>query len=95
MAEADLIAARLAAASQLFPLPHSDVGGRAVRDSVVYVEAEGNVIAVCVTDFDSAKREYRALVQLVATSSREMRSAPALPVHHHRAGADLNNPTDK
>lgn len=95
MPEADLIASRLATASQCFPLPHSDVDGCAVRDSVVYVEAEGNVITVCVTDYDGTKREYRALVQLVETSTREMRTAPALPVHHHRAGADLNNPTDK
>ncbi len=72
-----MIAARLAGASQLFPLPHSDVGGKAVRDSTVYVEDEGSVIAVCVTDFDGSRREYRAVVQLVATSTSEMRTLPA------------------
>lgn len=77
MAEAVLIAARLTSASLCFPLPHSDVDGRAVRDSVVYVEAEGNVITVCVTDFDCCKREYRAVVELVDSSTSEMSTTPA------------------
>ncbi|GAB5904580.1 hypothetical protein OKHIF_26810 [Mycobacteroides chelonae] len=77
MSETELIAARLASASQCFPLPHSDVDGRAVRDSVVYVEAEGNVITVCVTDFDGSKREYRAVVELIPTTIPEMRTTPA------------------
>ena len=77
MSEAAQIASRLASASQLFPLPHSDVGGRAVRDSVVHVDHDGDVITVCVTDFDGTKREYRAVVELVATGASEMRTAPA------------------
>lgn len=77
MAEADLIAARLASASQCFPLPHSDVDGRAVRDSVVYVGAEGKVIAVTVADHDGSKREYRAIVELVDASALEMSTTPA------------------
>lgn len=43
------IAARLAAASQLFPLPHSLVGGKAVRDSTVVVEVDGAAIAATMT----------------------------------------------
>lgn len=77
--EANKIAARLAAASQLFPLPHSPVGGKAVRDSTVVVEADGAAIAATVTDYDGRKREYRAVVQLVSDShSQEMRGAPAV-----------------
>ncbi|MDO3177739.1 hypothetical protein [Mycobacteroides abscessus] len=77
MSEADAIAARLASASQLFPLPHSDVDGRAVRDSVVYVDHDGDVVTVCVTDSDGIKREYHAAVRLVSASASEMRTAPA------------------
>lgn len=63
--EADLIAGRLAAASQWFRLPAKDVdgSGKKVRDSTVYVEAEGSVINVCVTDADGTRREHRAVVQ--------------------------------
>ncbi|RIU38543.1 hypothetical protein D2E83_16135 [Mycobacteroides abscessus] len=71
-----LITTRLAAASQCFPLPHSDVDGIAVRDSTVYVEADGNVITVCVTDYDGSKREYRANVRL-ASLPPEMSTTPA------------------
>lgn len=77
MSEADRIAARLAAASQHFPLPHGDVGGKAVRDSTVYIEAEGKVVAVTVTDFDGCTREYRAVVELVDASTLEMPTTPA------------------
>lgn len=77
--EADRIAARLAAASQLFPLPHNLVGGKAVRDSTVIVEVDGAAIAATVTDHDGHKREYRAVVQLVSDSgTEEMRGAPAV-----------------
>jgi hypothetical protein len=58
--ETQLIAGRLAAASQWFRLPHNDVDGRAVADSVVYVEAEGSFVTATVTDFDGSKTEYRA-----------------------------------
>lgn len=77
--QANRLAARLAAASQLFPLPHSPVGGKAVRDSTVVVEADGTAIDATVTDHDGRKREYRAVVQLVSDScSEEMRGAPAV-----------------
>lgn len=76
MSEASLVAARLAAASQLFPLPHSDVDGRAVRDSTVHVESEGYSLAITVTDHDGVKREYCAVLQLVSTSHPEMRTVP-------------------
>ncbi|SIE28700.1 Uncharacterised protein [Mycobacteroides abscessus subsp. abscessus] len=76
MSELRLIAARLAAASQLFPLPHSDVDGRAVRDSTVHVEGAGDSLSICVTDHDGSKREYRAVVQLVSTSTPEKETAP-------------------
>ncbi|WP_234798043.1 hypothetical protein [Mycobacteroides chelonae] len=46
-------------------------------DSTVYVEAEGKSIAITVTDYDGSKREYRADVRLVATSTPEMRTLPA------------------
>lgn len=88
--QANQIAARLAAASQLFPLPHSPVDGKAVRDSTVVVEADGATLAATVTDHDGHKREYRAVVQLVSDNgTEEMRGAPAVteaplsePTHH-------------
>jgi hypothetical protein len=86
--EADLIAARLAAASACFPLPHSDVDGKAVRASAVFVEATGNVINVCVTDHDGAVREYSAAVQLVAQKDAPGRCA-------NTAEGDSNDPTTK
>ncbi len=97
MSEANRIAARLAAASQLFPLPHNDVDDRAVRDSTVLVEVGGDTIAATVTDHDGNQREYRAVVQLVGDSSpQEMRKAPAAteahlsePTHHTHSDRKL------
>ncbi|MGB3353295.1 MAG: hypothetical protein WBB00_11025 [Mycobacterium sp.] len=58
--EAVLIAARLAAASEVFPIPHGD------WDSRADVTAEGDVLTVTVTDhLGRGKREYRAVVELV------------------------------
>ncbi|EHB53791.1 hypothetical protein MycrhDRAFT_4254 [Mycolicibacterium rhodesiae JS60] len=62
--EGHQIAARLAAASEVFPLRRSDD-----FDSRVDVTAEGDAINIVVTDhLGRAKREYRAVVQLVAAS---------------------------
>lgn len=58
--EAELIAHRLAAGVCWFPLPHDDVNGKAVRDSVVHVQAEGHVITATLTAYDGSKAEYRA-----------------------------------
>lgn len=64
-AEAHEIAARLATASEAFPLKRTDDW-----DSVVHVSAEGNVINVVVTDhLGRGKREYRAVVKLVAETA--------------------------
>jgi hypothetical protein len=61
--EAQQITARLAAASEVFPILHGD------WDSRAYVTAEGNVLTVVVTDhLGRGKREYRAVVQLVGES---------------------------
>ncbi|MBB4853764.1 hypothetical protein HNP40_001144 [Mycobacteroides chelonae] len=95
MLEAEQIAARLASASQLFPLLHSDVDGRAVRDSVVYVDHDGDVVTVCVTDFDGTKREYRAVVQLASSTTSEMRSAPADSGVSAPSRGRSEHPTDK
>lgn len=58
--EAQLIAARLAAASEVFPIHHGKQASRAD------VTAEGDVITVVVAEhYGSGKREYRAVVQLV------------------------------
>jgi len=58
--EAHLIAARLAAASEVFPMRHGDRASRA--DAT----AEGNVISITVADhLGRGKREYRAVVQLI------------------------------
>jgi hypothetical protein len=58
--ETHLIAARLAAASQAFPIHHGDRASRAD------VTAEGDVITVVVTEhYGRGKREYRAEVRLV------------------------------
>ena len=60
--EAQLLAARLAAASEVFPISKPDDW-----DSSVRVTAEGNVITAVVTDhMGRARREYRAALQLVA-----------------------------
>jgi hypothetical protein len=63
--EADHIAARLAAASEVFPIKKPDDW-----DSVVHTAAEGDAITIVVTDhLGRGKREYRAVVQLVAETS--------------------------
>jgi hypothetical protein len=61
--EAQQIAARLAALA-LFPVPHGD------WDSRADVHAEGNVLTITVTDRGGrSKREYRAVVQLIGSTS--------------------------
>lgn len=63
-AEAQQIAARLAAASEVFPIKKTDDW-----ESRAEVTAEGDVLNIVVTDhLGRAKREYRAVVQLVANS---------------------------
>ncbi|RIR68652.1 hypothetical protein D2E62_06465 [Mycobacteroides abscessus] len=94
--EASRIAARLAS-SPWFPLSSSGSGdGRAVPDSTVHVESEGDVVTVTVTDADGAKREYRAQVQL-ASSVRpvdgiSMRTAPVIPDAPTSGGSRCNQP---
>ncbi|MGQ9407976.1 hypothetical protein [Mycolicibacterium gilvum] len=62
-AEAHQIAARLAAASEVFRIKKTDDW-----DSRVDVTAEGDVITVVVTDhLGRATRKYRAVIQQVAT----------------------------
>lgn len=64
--EAHLIAARLAAASEVFPIKRTDD-----FDSRADVSAEGDVLTVVVTDhLGRAKREYRAVIQCVAEDAR-------------------------
>lgn len=63
--ESHEIAARLAAASEVFPIRRTDD-----FDSRADVSAEGNVITVVVTDhLGRAKREYRAVLQCVPGDS--------------------------
>lgn len=63
-AEAHQIAARLAAASQVFPIQKIDDW-----DSRADASAEGDVITIVATDhLGRAKREYRAVVQLIAST---------------------------
>lgn len=63
--EGHQIAARLAVASEVFPIKKADGW-----DSRANASAESNVITVVVTDhLGRAKREYRAVVQLVGDSS--------------------------
>ena len=65
-AEAHLIAARLAAASEVFPIKRTDD-----FDSRADVSAEGDVITIAVTDhLGRGKREYRAVIQCVAEDAR-------------------------
>lgn len=60
--EAHLIAARLAGASEVFPIEKADDW-----DSTARVTAKGDVITVVVRDrMGRAAREYRAVIQLVA-----------------------------
>lgn len=64
--EAHMIAARLAAASEVFPIKRTDD-----FDSRADVSAEGDVLTVVVTDhLGRAKREYRAVIQCVAEDAR-------------------------
>ena len=64
--EAHLIAARLAAASEVFPIKRTDD-----FDSRADVSAEGDVITIVVTEhLGRAKREYRAVIQCVAEDAR-------------------------
>jgi hypothetical protein len=63
--EAHAIAARLAAASEVFPIRKTDD-----FDSRADASAEGNVITVVVTDhLGRAKREYRAVIHCVPGDS--------------------------
>lgn len=63
--EAQQIATRLAAASEVFPIRRVD------WDSRADATAEGDVITVVVTDhLGRAKREYRAVIQRVAEDAR-------------------------
>lgn len=63
-AEAHQIAARLAAASEVFPIRKADDW-----DSRADASAEGDVITVVVRDhMGRATREYRAVIQCVATA---------------------------
>jgi hypothetical protein len=65
--EAQQIAARLAAASEVFPIKKTDDW-----DSRADATAEGDVITIVVTDhLGRAKREYRAVIQCVAESARD------------------------
>lgn len=60
--EANVIAARLAGASEVFPIQKADDW-----DSTARVTANGDVITVVVTDhMGRATREYRAVIQQVA-----------------------------
>jgi hypothetical protein len=66
MTEAQQIVARLAAASEVFPIKKTDDW-----DSRADVTAEGDVITVVVTDhLGRAKREYRAVIQCVGEDAR-------------------------
>lgn len=64
--EAHQIAARLAAASEVFPIKKV-----ADWDSRADVTAEGDVITIVVRDhMGRARREYRAVIQFVAEDAR-------------------------
>lgn len=66
MSEAQQIAARLAAASEVFPIKKADDW-----DSRADASAEGDVITVVVRDhMGRATREYRAVIQYVAEDAR-------------------------
>lgn len=61
-AEAHQVAARLAAASEVFPIAQADGW-----DARAYVSAEGDVLTIAVTEhLGRARREYRAVIQQVA-----------------------------
>lgn len=83
------IAARLAR-DPWFPLSPSIIrDGKVVPNSTASVEAEGDVIAVTVTDADGAKREYRAQLQLVSASPL-MPTAPVIPDAPTSGGSRCN-----
>ena len=63
-AEASVIAARLASASEVFPLTRPDA-----FPSRVDVTAEGDALNVTVSERDGAIREYHARLVLVGSAS--------------------------
>lgn len=71
--EAALIAARLAGASEVFPIPHGD------WDSRADVTAESDSITVTVTDRTGSKREYRAEVRLVGSVPEALAAGGGAP----------------
>ncbi len=86
MNEAHLLAARLAAASEVFPIVKVDDW-----DSTARVTADGGTITVVVRDhMGRAAREYRAVLQLVA----ETPTAPVTPVLEHRTEAVVPNQSE-
>lgn len=87
--ESHLLAARLAAASEVFPITKADDW-----DSTARVSAEGDVITVVVREhMGRATRVYRAVLQPVSPDHTEMLTAPSFPVLTHRAGAVKPAPT--
>ncbi|SHR27946.1 Uncharacterised protein [Mycobacteroides abscessus subsp. abscessus] len=90
--EAYRIAARLAQEPWVPLSPSIIRDGKVVPNSTASVEAEGDVITVTVTDADGAKREYRAQVQLVGTSSA-MPTAPVVPGAATSGGSRCNQPS--
>ncbi|SKY26255.1 Uncharacterised protein [Mycobacteroides abscessus subsp. bolletii] len=90
--EAYRIAARLAQEPWVPLSPSIIRDGKVVPNSTASVEAEGDVITVTVTDADGAKREYRAQVQLVGTSSA-MPTAPVVPDAATSGGSRCNQPS--
>lgn len=74
VAEAEQIAARIAVASEVFPIKKTEDW-----DARADVNAEGDVIRIVVTDhMGRARREYRAVIQRVdvnVTSSGEPEEA--------------------
>ncbi|MDO3202126.1 hypothetical protein [Mycobacteroides abscessus] len=90
--EAYRIAARLAQEPWVSLSASVIRDGKVVPNSTASVEAEGDVITVTVTDADGAKREYRAHVQLVGTSSA-MPTAPVVPDAPTSGGSRCNQPS--
>jgi hypothetical protein len=67
--EAELIAGRLANASQWFP----------IGASIAFADCERNVIAVTITDKDGTKREYMAEVRPIRVDLNEVDAATKPP----------------
>ena len=88
MDEARTIAARLAVASEVFPVAKADDW-----DSTARATAEGNVITVVVTDhMGRATREYRAGLQLVAqTEAAPVDPGASTPGESRRAESIRQN----